>query len=204
MGNCTKWSKTRLLKLWQLDDHISTLKRSQVYRCWLFSSIRAVKEYNKAKCINFWESNEIMWVPVAANRHEGNALIEQDSRRLRDSFKCLLLARPQITSMDLVSAATFNKNTCWRYQNILEFGLLYNRVQNLLKVCNLPVCVTMKNSQVKTSHRQLQSFLKAAPRDRLIFHVGQSVHIWRNNTRRIGTEITTELNDHSVQISLRI
>lgn len=78
----------------------------------------------------------IQFKPVSANHHEGNAIVEKATRSIREYVTKLALADPPKSLVDLVSAATFYKNTARGHKKAVCFKLLYNRVRKLSTICN--------------------------------------------------------------------
>lgn len=196
----TKWSETGLLRTRRLKDQIEVLERIQLHRHGLPEVIRGDQEFNKAPFIQFCSSKDIRFVSVAANHHEGNAIVERANRSIREHLRKLALAEPRTSLVDLVSAATFHKNTTRGHNRASSFELLYNRVPRLSTICNPTQHGSAEGNIAEARRRQVQAGLHANIRTSPSVSVGEEVFFWRDNQGWIGPGSVRSKNGNLLEI----
>lgn len=200
IDNCSKWSELGPLRSRRLKDQLDVLKRIQIYRHGIPSSIRSDQEFNKSLFLEFCRSHNIKLVAVAANHHEGNAIVERANRSIRAYVNRLLITEPQNTLIDIVAAATFFKNTSRGHQKSSSFELLYNRSPTLSSICNPLTHGSLQDNIAAARCRQLNAALNANRRVSPLYKVGESVFFWRDNIGWIGPATVVKVEKYALEV----
>lgn len=196
----TKWSEVGLLRTRRLSDQIDLLKRIQFHRHGLPNVIRGDQEYNKPQFLGFCMSLDIQFAPVAANHHEGNALVERANRSIREHVNRIALAEPRQSLVQLVSAATYHKNTTRGHNKASSFELLYGRSPRLSSVCNPSQHGIIDGNIKDRRRRQLQAALHSNIRKSSSVQVGDSVFFWRDQRGWVGPGLVVDHRGSTVMI----
>lgn len=196
----TKWSEVGALRTRRLCDQIDVLKRIQFYRHGIPEVIRGDQEYNKDEFLKFCRSFDIKFNSVAANHHEGNAIVERANRSIRDHVNRMALAEPQASLVQRVLCATFHKNTSRGHNKASSFELLYNRVPKLSTICNPTEHGTAEDNIVEARRRQLRAALNSKRRTAPTVREGDSVYFWRDNNGWTGPGSVIETDGRIVHI----
>ena len=197
---CTKWSETGYLRTKRLCDQIKTFTKIQLYRHGVPANIRGDQEYNKTEFRDFCGSINATLVPVAANHHEGNTVVERANRTIRSYFNRLALAEPQTDLINLVAAATYHKNTCRGHNKASPFELLYGRPPRISGICNPDTHGNIQDVTADAQRRQLQAALKSSTRRAIHTKVGESVYIWRDGSGWIGPASVIAVREHEIDV----
>lgn len=200
VDQCTRWSETGALRSRRLRDQIAVFNRIQINRHGNPLFIRADQEFNKEEFLAF--CRDIGATPnfVAANHHEGNAVVERANRSIRSYFERITRANPNLILVDAVSAATFYKNICRGHGAASSFELLYKRSPRVTEICEPKQPGTIQQAARDFRRRQLQSALKARVRTHDGIQAGELVHIWRDGRGWIGPARVTSVQEHAVRV----
>lgn len=112
----TKWYEIGLLESRRLQDRITLLKHIQLNQYGLPDVIQGDEEFNKLPFCQFCQPLEITLVAVVAEHHYGNVIVERANRTIPERVALLAMEEPRMSLVDLLTTATFNKNTSRSYK----------------------------------------------------------------------------------------
>lgn len=134
----------------------------------------------------------IRFVAVAPKNHESSAIVERANQSIRGRVSRLSLAEPRLTLVDLVTTATFHKNTLRGHDSSSSFELLYNRLLRLFTVCNPETHGSAEDNATEARWCQLRASPGAKTRACPSLNVGDSVYFWQDGKAWVRTAVVQE------------
>lgn len=184
VDEATSWSEAMPIVTKTISHQISVLERMNIWRQGAPLIIRCDNEYNNKEFQEFYLMNGTQIVPVAANDHEANGLIENSNKTLRQFCDRLQISDKRSTSESIISEALFGKNILKGAKVGSTFQLLYGRHPHLLKELDeiLPPPATVQENTRKVARHSLRKMLRTPHFETPHFSFGDKVAIWRDGS----------------------
>lgn len=159
-------------------------------------------EYSKKEFIEFVDSIDATFDPVAAYDHQSNRTIESANRTLRSYYRRIRAADRNSSTADVVAEATIGKNIGKGGKLASSYELVFNlnpRIMNDVIIPELEIVTIEKNSVHKVQQR-LNQMLRSNVRATPAVYIGDVVYFWRDKARWAGQATVVDLNGHMVKV----
>ena len=162
VDECTLWSEAAVIYRKSMDIQISALRRIQQLRHCPPGTIRCDREYDNSKFRAFCSETNTALIPVAANDHEANGLIENANRTLRSFFDRIRACDRRSPCEVIVSDAMYGKKICAGSKGTSAFELLYGRRPQIMPSLDslLPTPMSIATHAQHSARRRLQKMLR--------------------------------------------
>lgn len=201
IDNQTRCSELCILRSRRLEDQINVSKGIQLYRQNMRETIREDRKYNKPEFKAFRAMMEFMLTFTTAKYHEGYGTVGRANHTLKSHFSILALPQPQLTLIDLVTAAILYKSTAKRHNNASAFELFYRIVPNLSSICDQTSHGSQEENSFMDRRLELHASLQNNVQNWSFLIVGQSVYFWRGSNGWTVTAIILKVHQHAVNIA---
>ena len=203
VDECTSWSEVGHISSKAMDVQIRVLYRMQHLRHGPPKTIRCDNEYNNKDFQAFCATNETQLIPVAADDHEANGLVENANRTLRsfyDRFRC---CDKKSTAEAVVAEAVYGKNISLGSRNVSAFELLYSRRPPLLPALrdHLPPPMSIEENSKNVARRRVNKMLRTQVRKQQEINVGDTVAIWRDASGWIAPARVTKITPYYYEVT---
>lgn len=184
VDECTSWSEAGRISRKSMNVQIDVLRQIQFLRHGPPEFIRCDREYDNEEFRAFCAEHGTELVPVAANDHESNGLIENANRTLRSFFDRLRSFDKRTATDMIVAEAIYGKNLSFGSKKASAFQLLYGRNPRLTSQIddNLPPPITVKENARQVAHRRVKKMLRSSIQKYDNITVGNTVAIWRDGS----------------------
>ncbi len=184
VDECTSWSEVGHIHRKSMDVQISVLRLIQHLRHGPPRTIRCDREYDNEQFKEFCSEHDTELLPVAANDHEANGLIENANRTLRSFYNRIRLCDSRSPVDVIVKEAVYGKNISLGSKNASAFELLYGRRPRLIPLIDsrLAKPISIEQHAEDVARRRVRKMLRAPIYKVDKIDVGDTVAIWRDGS----------------------
>lgn len=182
VDECTTWSEAGHIPNRTMETQIRVLTRIHHLRHGAPKTIRCDNEYNNDEFQTFCNEHGTTLLPVAANDHESNGLIENANRTLRSFYDRLRSCDKRSTGDYITAEAIYGKNISLGSKNVSAFELLYGRRPRILPALDeaLPPPISVAEHAQNVARRRIQKMLRTPIHKTDDISIGDTVAIWRD------------------------